>query len=59
MKIKFRGVYTRPIEIEDVENKDGLYDIKLKANDFVDLISDPDFYMIYSDGEFNSILAIK
>lgn len=29
MKIKFRGVYTRPIEIEYIKNKDGLYDIKL------------------------------
>lgn len=59
MKIKFRGVYTRPTEIEYIKNKDGLYDIKLKVNDFVDLTSDPDFYMIYSDGEFNSILDIK
>ena len=59
MKIKFRGVYTRPIEIEYIKNKDGLYDIKLNVDDFLDLTSDPDFYMTYSYGEFNSIIDIK
>ena len=59
MKIKFRGVYTCPTEIEYVKNKDGLYDIKLNVNDFLDLTADPDFYMTYSCGEFNSIIDIK
>ena len=59
MKIKFRGVDTRPIEIEYIKNKDGLYDIKLNVDNFLELTSDHDFYMIYSDGEFNSIVAIN
>lgn len=53
MKIKFRGIYTRPAEIEYTKNKDGLYDIKLNVYDFLDLTADPDFYMMYSDGEFD------
>ena len=59
MKIKFRGVYTRPIEIEDVENEDRSYVLKLNINDFIGLTADPDFYMTYSEGEFNSIIDIK
>ena len=59
MKIKFRSVQTCPTEIEYVKNKDGLYDIKLNVNDFLDLTPDPDFYMTYSCGEFNSIIDIK
>lgn len=57
MKIKFRGVYTRPVEIEYRKNKDGLYDIKLNVYDFLDLTADPDFYMMYSDGEFDLIIG--
>lgn len=56
MKIKFRGIYTRPTEIEYIKNKDGLYDIKLNVDDFLDLTSVLDFYMTYSCGEFNSII---
>lgn len=56
MKIKFRGIYTRPAEIEYTKNKDGLYDIKLNVYDFLDLTADPNFYMIYSDGELDSII---
>ena len=59
MNIKFRGAYARPTEIEYVKNKDGLYDIKLNVSDFTGLTADPDFYMTYSCGEFNSIIDIK
>lgn len=60
MKIKFRGAYTRPVEIEYIKSKDGKFDtIKLNVDDFIGLTADPDFYMIHSDGEFNSIFNIK
>lgn len=59
MKINFRGVYTRPTEIEYIKNKDGLFDIKLDVDDFIGLTTDPDFYLTYSDVEFNSIIDIK
>ena len=56
MRIKFRGVQTCPTEIEYVKNKDGLYDIKLNVDGFLNLTSVPNFYMTYSCGEFNSII---
>lgn len=59
MKIKFRGVYTRPVEIEYIKNKDGSYDLKFNVDDFIGLTADSDFYMTYSYGEFNSIIDIK
>lgn len=57
MKIKFRGVYTRPVKIEYIKNKDGQIDtIKLNVDNFLGLTADPDFYITYSCGEFNSII---
>lgn len=58
MKVTFRGVHTRPVEIEYIKNKAGQIDtIKLNVDDFLGLTADPDFYMTYSCGEFNSIIG--